>query len=314
MLPQMTFDWTAALRRSRQSIGAMAEGRRAVERAAWKRFPFGDRIYRYGGTALRDNWNRLHLGDREPYPCAEWLDALVVANPALQAHVGNPDDLLILLEDAWRAYHAGDFAVAVERGTAAGPLGMVVATRAAAVYAAYLENDAARRLEILCETVESSNALVQLAPLWANAWYVHGLALGRYSQHVSTVRTLTRGRRTGAQVRYSLQRALQLAPLHSYAQAGLGIYHAEVIGKLGGVMATLSCGARRERVIEHFEEARRLHPRSALLLAEYARSLTRAFGDEKAEVAHQLFEEAVACQPADALERLGLEIALAALE
>ncbi|MGL4410461.1 MAG: hypothetical protein ACRCTU_18905, partial [Zoogloea sp.] len=85
MLPQMTFDWTAALRRSRQSIGAMAEGRRAVERAAWKRFPFGDRIYRYGGTALRDNWNRLHLGDREPYPSPEWLDALVVANPALQA-------------------------------------------------------------------------------------------------------------------------------------------------------------------------------------------------------------------------------------
>jgi hypothetical protein len=59
---------------------------------------------------------------------------------------------------------------------AAGPVGFGGGRRAATVYAAHLEED--ERRAILREAVESAAALVELAPNWANAWYVHGAAWG----------------------------------------------------------------------------------------------------------------------------------------
>ena len=307
----LTFDWNAARRRSRQQT-ASAEDAQGSGRLAWKRFPYGDRIYRYGGTALASNWSRLHRGDQEPYPTTDSVAGLLRANPGLVAHVSDPAVTVQLVEDAWRAYHAGDFADAVDFGLAAGPVGMVVAARAAAVYASHLEENETRRLAILRDTVESCAALVQLAPNWANAWYVHGLALGRYSQNISVVKALAQG--LGGKVRDSLLRAIQLDSGHADAHVGMGVYHAEVIDKVGAMVAALTYGARKEAVVEHFEAARRLHPQSPVVLAEYARSTQLAFGRLHPGKAHDIFGEAAACQPADALERLDVEWALGELE
>lgn len=307
----LTFDWGGAFRRARQS-GGPAGGDQASRRRSWKRFPYGDRIYRYGGTALKSNWARLHRGDREAYPSAESLDALLAANPALRPSLPPVAVVVPLLEDAWRAYHAGDFADAVDRGLAAGPVGLVVSARAAAVYAAHLEEDESRRLEILRDVVASCSSLVQLAPNWANAWYVYGLALGRFSQNISVVHALARG--FGGRVREVLQRAIELEPAHADAHVGLGVYHAEVIDKVGAMMAALTYGARRDAVAEHFEAARALHPQSPVVLAEYARSTLLAFGLAELGKAHRIFDEAAACQPADALERLDVEWALGETE
>lgn len=303
----LTFDWSGALRRSRLRTESSGEAQ-AESRRTWKRFPYGDRIYRYGGTALQSNWTRLHRGDREPYPSAETVGALLRANPALASSVPVPEVVVPMLEDAWRAYHAGDFADAVDRGLAAGPVGLVVSARAAAVYASHLEEDEARRVAILRGVVESCTALVQVAPNWASAWYVYGLALGRFSQNISVVRALAQG--LGGRVRESLQKAIDLEPGYADAHVGLGVYHAEVIDKVGAMMAAFTYGARRAAVTEHFEAARALHPQSPVVLAEYARSTVLAFGNLHQGQAHQIFGEAAACQPADALERLDVEWAL----
>ncbi|WP_374501742.1 hypothetical protein [Zoogloea sp.] len=307
----LTFHWSGTLRRSRLRTVSSGD-EQAESRRTWKRFPYGDRIYRYGGTALQSNWSRLHRGDREPYPSVDSLDALLRANPALAPSVPSAEVLVPILEDAWRAYHAGDFADAVDRGLAAGPVGLVVSARAAAVYASHLEENEARRIAILKGVVESCSALVQLAPNWANAWYVHGLALGRFSQNISVVRALSQG--LGGKVRDSLQRAIDLEPGHADAHVGLGVYHAEVIDKVGALMAAFTYGARRTAVTEHFEAARALHPQSPVVLAEYARSTVLAFGNLHQGRAHQIFGEAAACQPADALERLDVEWALGEIE
>ena len=307
----LTFDWNAARRRSRRQA-ASAEEAQGSSRLAWKRFPYGDRIYRYGGTALASNWSRLHRGDQEPYPTAESVAGLLRANPGLNAHVADPAVTVSLVEDAWRAYHAGDFADAVDYGLSAGPVGMVVAARAAAVYASHLEECEARRLAILRDTVESCAALVQLAPCWASAWYVYGLALGRYSQNISVVKALAQG--LGGKVRDCLLRAIHLDAGHADAHVGMGVYHAEVIDKVGAMVAALTYGARREAVVAHFEAARRLHPQSPVVLAEYARSIQLAFGPSHHGKAHDIFGDAAACQPADALERLDVEWALGEIE
>ena len=63
---------------------------------AWKKFPHPAKKFTYTGDALAKHWARLHRGDCEPWP-------------------ENPD-----VQDAWRLFHAGDFAGAYERGLAAG--------------------------------------------------------------------------------------------------------------------------------------------------------------------------------------------------
>lgn len=307
----LTFDWHGALRRARHGVKESA-GAPAVPRLAWKRFPYGDRVYRYGGTALLTNWCRLHRADREPYPTVDNLLELLRSNPALEPHAANPRALVPIVEEAWRSFHAGDFADALERGLSAGPVGFVVAARAATVYAGHLEEDLPRRLSILREAVESSAALLQMAPNWANAWYAHGAALVRYSQHLSVVKALSQG--LGSKVRDSLHRALQLEPGHAGAHVVLGVYNAEVIDKIGGVAGALTYGVRKEAVVDHFEAARALHPQSPVVLAEYARSALMVLGGAQSGRAHALCAEATACQPVDALERLHLEWALGEIE
>ena len=98
----LTFDWQGALRRARHGAKESVAGEHAPPRPAWKRFPYGDRVYRYGGTALLSNWCRLHRADREPYPTAENLVELLRANPALEPHAADPDGLAVQVEEAER--------------------------------------------------------------------------------------------------------------------------------------------------------------------------------------------------------------------
>ncbi|MDD3353631.1 hypothetical protein [Zoogloea sp.] len=307
----LTFGSSAAHDRTRQPVDPAKPAAMAA-RHGWKRFPYGDRIYRYVGSALQTNWARLHRGDREPYPSAGALELLLEANPALAVSVADPAMQVPVLEDAWRAYHAGDFAAALELGLAAGPVGLVVAARAAVVYASHLEPDPNRRITILSDVVASCSALVQLAPNWPAAWYAHGLALGRYSQNISVLRALALG--LGGKVRSSLNRVLELDPDHGDAHVALGVYHAEVIHKVGAAMAALAYGARREALTAHFERACGLLPQSPVVRAEYARAVLLVWGSPQLSRVHELFREAAACQPCDALERLDVEWARSEIE
>ncbi|MBM4219667.1 MAG: hypothetical protein FJ171_08565 [Gammaproteobacteria bacterium] len=71
-------------------------------------FPYDDDAYAYEGDALRKAWDRLHRGDREPFPA----DAR--------------------LQSAWRAFHRGEFAEAIAQGAKLKSAGSKVATKAAA--------------------------------------------------------------------------------------------------------------------------------------------------------------------------------------
>ena len=62
----------------------------------WVKFPHPDKAYVHDAAGLKKHWARLHKGDCEPLP----KDADVLA--------------------AWAAFHAGDYARAVELGTGAG--------------------------------------------------------------------------------------------------------------------------------------------------------------------------------------------------
>lgn len=251
-------------------------------------FPYEQAPYAYVGDALRKSWDRLHRGDREPWP----------AEARLQA--------------AWRAFHRGDFADAISEGAKLKAAGATVANKSAAVAATYLVEDDRPALELLREAAARAESASRDAPHDANAWYMQAFVLGRYAQRVSILKALAEG--VGGKVSKALERAVELEPKHADAYIALGLYHAEIIDKVGALAGRLTYGADAAKSVKHFEQALKLNPASAIAHMEYANGLLMLHGDKQKKKAVELYRKAAAMKPADAMERLDVEQAKAELE
>lgn len=278
-----------------------------MPKSAWKTFPYPDKAYVYAGAALKKNWAALHRGDCEPFPDEAWVKKTIGLHPKLDPKMPAAK-AAEALQDAWRAYHAGDFAAAVEQGEALGPLGYNVANKAANIYATYLETDDNRQLEIFQQSAARAEKLQAIAKDSANAFYFHASALGRYGQGISVAKALAMG--LGGKIKSSLDKALALAPDHAEAHIALGAYNAEVVAKVGGLVAGLTYGASKDAATKHFEAARKLAPDSAIARIEHANGLVSLFGKSKLDAATKLYKEAAASKPRDAMERLDQQSAI----
>lgn len=252
------------------------------------RFPYDQKPYSYDGEALRKAWDRLHQGDCEPYPDSA------------------------ALRQAWRVFHRGEFADAIAQGSKLAAPGAVVASKAAAVAATYLEEDDRRALKLLEDAARRAEEATRNLPEHANVWYMQAFILGRYAQRISIVKALAEG--IGSKVRKALDRTLELEPKHADAHIALGLYHAEIIDKVGALAGRLTYGADAGKSVKHFEQALKLNPGSAIAHMEYANGLLMLHGDSKKKQAVELYRKAAACKPADAMERLDVEQANAELE
>jgi tetratricopeptide (TPR) repeat protein len=254
----------------------------------WTKFPYADASYAYAGPALKKAWNRLHQGDREAYPKS----------------VG--------VVDAWRHFHAGAFQEAVAAGRATGEGGINAAIKAQCVYANYVEPDAKTRLALFEEAAEWADERRIAAPRDANAHYLYAFALGRYGQGISVAKALAQG--FGGKIRDALMTALSLDPMHAEAATAFGTYQAEVIDKVGGLVAGLTYGAKKESALKSFEQAVKLFPESPIVHIEYANGLILLFGKSRIDEATRMYETAAKAKPADAMERLDVELAKSELE
>jgi hypothetical protein len=149
-------------------------------------------------------------------------------------------------------------------------------------------------------------------PKNANAFYWHAYALGRYAQGISIVKALAQG--IGAKVRASLETTIKLAPRHADAHIALGSYHAEIIDKVGAMVGGLTYGAKKDVGLKHYEMALKLNPGSAIARIEQANGLVMLEGKKALARAEKLYQEAAAGKPADAMERLDVELARGELE
>jgi len=253
----------------------------------WKPFPHAQQRFDFPGDALKKHWPRLHRGDCEPFPRT------------------GP------LQDAWRAFHRGDFQVACERGLALGVEGHAVADKAAGIYATYLEPDAKARLALLEEAAERSEAARKERPDDASSHYLFAFCMGRYSQSKSVLEALAAG--TAGQIRRALERTLELEPRHAEAHIALGTWHAEVIHKAGAIIGGLTYGANESEALEHYRRALALCPESAIARVEYAAGLLK-MDSSKVEEARKQLAQAAKLKPADAMEMLDVERARSRLE
>ena len=118
----------------------------------------------------------------------------------------------------------------------------------------------------------------------------------------------------GGKVKAALEQAIALEPKHADAHIGLGTFHAEVIDKVGSLIGGMTYGAKKDTGLKLFQAAIKLNPASAIAKIEYANGLVMLDGDKKMKEATQLYEQAAACEPLDAMERLDVEMAKAELE
>ncbi len=249
----------------------------------WVKFPHADPAFAYAGPALRKAWNRLHRGDAEPFP----KDAA--------------------LADAWRQFHAGAFAQAVDAGRSVGGAGVHAAIKAQCTYAHHLETDTGAQLALYEEASRWADERRASAPKDANAHYLYAYALGRYGQGISVAKALAQG--FGGKIRDALATALKLEPAHAEAAVTFGAYQAEVINKVGGVLAGLTYGAKKDAALGYYAQAAKLFPESPIVHIEYANGLILLFGKSRLDDATRMYETAAAATPADAMERLDVELA-----
>lgn len=255
--------------------------------AKWTAFPHtGD--YSWDAASLKKQWARLHRGDCEPLP----KDAAVLA--------------------AWVLFHNGEFQKAAEAGAKAGGGGITVANKATAIYANYLEAKEKAKLDLFMQVAEQAEAQQAAEPDNPNAWYWQAYALGRYSQGISVAKALAQG--LGGKVKAALERTIELEPKHADAHVALGTFHAEVIDKVGSLIGGMTYGAKKDTGLKLFQAAIKLNPTSAIAKVEYANGLVMLEGDKRMKEATQLYEEAAACEPLDAMERLDVDMAREELE
>ncbi|HEY0660655.1 MAG TPA: hypothetical protein VGD21_04955 [Lysobacter sp.] len=280
-------------------------------KTSWAAFPHDAKGFAYSGDALKKAWPQLHAGDCEPYPDAKRAAALLKgagkAAPKLDAEA-----LATALQDAWRAFHHGDFKAAFDAGTALGPVGASVAVKAIGIHATYLVKDDAEKLSRFEQAAKLAEAAVKALPDEANSHYRHAFALGRYSQGLSIAKALAAG--IAGKVRAALDAALERAPKHAEAHTAMALYHAEIIGKVGAMIGGLTYGAKAAEADKHIKAALKLTPDSPIAHIEHGNVLMLLHGEKQEDAAAAAYEKAAALKPVDAMESLDAAYAKSQLE
>lgn len=280
-------------------------------KSAWALFPHDAKTFAYAGDALKKAWPRLHAGDAEPFPDAKRAQALIDA-AGKAAKAAKAEMLSAALQDAWRAFHRGDFKAAFDAGNELGPLGASVAVKAIGIHATYLVDDDAEKLKRFEQAAKLAEAAIKALPDDANSHYRHAFALGRYSQGLSIAKALKQG--IAGKVRESLDTALELAPKHAEAHTALALYHAEIIGKIGAMIGGLTYGAKAAEAESHIKTALKLTPDSPIAHIEHGNILMLLYGDKKEDAAAAAYEKAAKLKPQDAMEALDAAYAKEQLE
>jgi tetratricopeptide (TPR) repeat protein len=253
----------------------------------WTAFPYAGE-YNFDALTVKKKWARLHAGDREPLP----------------------EDPRLL--EAWAHFHNGEFHTAATLGLSLGPAGLNVANKATCVYATYLEKHEDRRLALFLEVAERAQEQLAKEPENVNAHYWHACALGRYSQSISVAKALAQG--LGSKVKTKLENVIKQEPNHADAHVVLGNFHAEIIDKVGSLIGAMAYGANRDMGLKLFSKALQLNVDSAYCMVEYARAILMIDGEKMIEEATRLYQLAARVKPADALERIEVEMAKTELE
>ena len=284
----------------------------ASKKSSWAKFPYEQKAYDFSGDKLKKAWPALHSGDGEPYPDEKRAAALIKAAGKSAPKALSAEDLATQLQQAWAAYHHGDFQQAFELSEALGPVGASVACKALGIHTTYLVDDEDEQLKRFEQAGKLAEAAISALPNDANSHYRFAFAMGRYSQGISIVKAIKLG--LASKVRKALDNTLELSPKHAEAQTALALYHAEIINKIGAMIGGMTYGAKASEAEKLMASALKITPDSPIAHLEHGNMLMLLYGDKKEDAAATAIEKASKIKPKDAMEKLDAEHAKAQLE
>lgn len=168
------------------------------------------------------------------------------------------------------------------------------------------------RLDLYLEVAERAEKRVDVQPEIANGHYWQAYALARYGQGISVAKALALG--LGAKIKSSLETTIRLEPKHADAHIALGLFHAEVIDKVGTLIGRITYGAKADTSLGLMAKGLELAPKSPGALMEQANALLMLEGDERDAEAAELYQKATRIVPQDAAEYLEVALAKAQLQ
>lgn len=255
----------------------------------WESLP-EDYTFDYEQQQLAENWDALHIADQYSYPLSlEDYDPVILNTQA----------------EAWLHFHNGNFQKAAEIGLELGKHGAVVLAKSITAHCDYLCEDEDEVLQLLSDTMQVCESAAQELPDCANTQFVNALIMGRYSQRISITKALAQG--LGGKIKSYIETTLKLEPNHAEAHTAMGLYHAEIIDKIGAMIGGLTYGAKKNIALEHFETSMELASELPITLIEYANGLLLLGGKDKK--AAQLYQQAAECEAMDALQNCDISFA-----
>lgn len=255
--------------------------------AKWKALPKAG-SFRMDVAQVRKLWPRLHACDAEPLP-----------------------DTQELLE-AWTLFHNGEFEASHVLALKLGDDGTTLANKSACSYSCHIETSDTARTKIFLDVADRALNQLKREPANPAAHYWRAYALGRYSQGISVAKGLAQG--LGSTVKTALEDAILIQPKHIDAHIALGLFHAEMIHKVGAMIANMTYGVRKEKSLELLNEGLAMAPKAPGSLLDYANGLILLEGEKRQEEANRLYRQITQHQPLDSLEWLVMRKARSELE
>lgn len=258
----------------------------------WEQLP-DDYKFNYTAQQLTELWSELHAGDCYAFP--------------LTFSDEYDDNILNSQVDAWLDYHNGNFMESAQKAVDLDEHGAVILAKSVAAYCDYLCEDEDHALSLLKETMEFCEKAAEELPDCANTQFVSALIMGRYSQRISITKALSQG--LGGKVKNHLQKTLELEPGHAEAHTAMGLYHSEIIDKVGSMIGGLTYGAKKHIAIEHFEKSMELTPDVPITSIEYANGILLLEGSKGNQKAMKLYKHAASQEAADAIQACDISFA-----
>ncbi len=254
----------------------------------WKPYPHNSQDFDYSLDQLHDHWTTLHQGDQQPWPDEQPIQVI------------------------WQHYHAGRLGEAIDAGAAHGPNAFAPHCKAMVIYADHIEEDESIQQSIYQQAVEIAEQAVDNHPDDPNAHYLHAFALGRYAQSISIAQALRQG--LAGKIGNSLKSCVEMCPEHSEAHLALGLYHAEIIDKVGKMVGKMTYGASEDKALEHLQTALQLNPDAPITQVEYGNGIYVLYGDKRIDDANEAYRIAAQSSARDAIEKLDQEFAASEVE
>jgi len=277
---------------------AVMAAQSAEDAIQWKDWPKDYPSFDYSEKELEQSWDALHRRDQVPFPDADFVRRVS------DGPVADPAAVAAALRKGWRRFHGGHFEDAYRIGRAQGAAGLFLAGRAKLDYAVNIidEIDARRRaLHDLVEEIASGTENMHRKPFY---WELTGLAIiyGQYGRTLSTAQAVNAD--ISDKIQHYLKKSLAESDFQPAAHALYGAYNADIVDRLGGMMARMFYGASRKRAVAQFEKAIKQAPELIQVRVEYAHSLLQLWGKDRADKAIALLNKALSIKPKDAEDYL----------